>query len=401
MRPHRGHAFRMSAEALPPERPIPALLEQAGLWKRRGRYGSATQLLWSKLESNALLLELCKARGDLTLEERIILERCGQQLEVARRCIDKPWGRWSFSYWKAIHEVDGLLLLVMPPHMLLPSALEIQQQFQRRVVDSVQCKLWLDADGTRGPLPHCVRMLAQLNGAGSEPAAHTSQDPAQLEHCRHVLRGALGVVNEQVDTTFWQLSINVALQVLSTLLLVGFLFVAFWGFHEDMVVSWPAHLIPHGMLMLTLAGSAGAVLSNMLSKERFVVATGATSRFFAYHLLVKPAVGGFAALTLLFLEQSNLLLAVVVRGTGQAAAAGSAATPAADNPAILHIVVSSPQAAFFAMAALSVVAGFSADKLLSSIMDSVLGKLLGQSEKVRPPASPPDSTSSSGKEVRR
>jgi hypothetical protein len=358
-------------------------------------------MLWSKLESNALLLELCKARGDLTLEERITLERCGQQLEVARRCIDKPWWRWSFSYWEAIHEVDGLLLLVMPPHMLLPRALDIQQQFERRVVDSVQCKLWLDADKTRGPLPHCVRTLAQLNGSGSEPAPNTSQDAAPLEHCRHVLRGALGIVNEQVDTTFWQLSINVALQVLSTVLLVGFFFAAFWLFPKQLVDSWPERLIPDGMLLLTLAGAAGAVLSNMLSKERFVVATGATSRYFAYHLLVKPVVGGFAALTLLFLERSNLLLAVVIRGTSKAGAAGPTAIAAADNPAIFHIVVSTPQAAFFAMAALSVVAGFSADKLLSSIMDNVLGKLLGQSEKVLPPSAPPDSTSSSGKGARR
>jgi hypothetical protein len=407
----------------PPENPLPALLSHVGLRRRRSRHGSATQLLWNKLESDASLFKLCQARADLTNEDRTTLEQCRQKLEVARRCIDKAWWRWSFSFWEVIHEVDGLLLLVMPPAMLLPQALDIQHQFERRMTDSVIRTLWLGADGKGGPLPQSTRLLSRLGRPPGEAVASPTPSKEQLARCRHVLRGALGVINGQGDKTFWQLSINVAIQVLSTVLLLAMFVLAFQGFRSEVVETWPAQVIPTGMLLLSLAGAAGAVLSNMLSRERFVVATGATSRYFAYHLLVKPVIGGFAALMVLFLEQSNLLLAVIPRDasvpasvSAPAAQPDEARTPApsgapapakakssasnaapadaespADttNPAILHLVVSTRKAAFFTMVALAIAAGFSADRLLSSVMDNVLGRLLRQSEKVLPPATPP------------
>lgn len=398
-----------ASDVLPPDNPLPDLLRRVGFRRRRGGYGSATQLLWNKLESDASLHALCQAREDLTDEDRVLLKQCEDKLEVARRCLDKPTRRWSFSFWQVIHEVDGLLLLVLPRHMLLPTALDIQQQFERRVTDATQSRLWLGANRIEGPLPQCVLMLSMDRPVGAS-AALPPLFPGQLAYCRHVLRGALGVINEQVDKTFWQLSINVSIQIFSTTLLLALFFIAFQGFSPSLVHEWPMSVVPMGMLVLSLAGAAGAVLSNMLSKQRFVVATGATSRYFAYHLLVKPVIGGFAALMLLFLEQSQLLLSVVIRPEAETSAQAQA--PAADtgpagaaepdsdsrppeptgddnNPAVLHIHVSSRQAAFFTMAALAVVAGYSADRLLSSVMDSVLGRLLRQSEKLLPPSAPP------------
>ena len=410
-----------ATDVSPPEAPLPALLGFVGLRKRRSRHGSATQLLWDKLQNDASLYELCRARQGLTSEDQATLEQCRQKLEVARRCIDKRFWRWSFSFWEVIHELDGLLLLVMPPAMLLPQALDIQHQFKRRITDPVSRELWLGADGTAGPLPKSTRLLSRWGRPPTEALFHPAPEPEQLMRCRHVLRGALGVVNGKVDKTFWQLSINVAIQFLSTVLLLALFVVAFQEFSTSLVESWPQQVIPMGMLLLGLAGSAGAVLSNMLSRERFVVATGATCRYFAYHLLVKPAIGGFAGLMLLFLEQSNLLLAVIPRdasmpasaaepasaaapagGSGSAEAAKTAPTGAGlptkdtgegpadvSNPAILHLVVSNRKAAFFTMVALAIAAGFSADRLLSSVMDNVLGRLLRQSEKVLPPSAPP------------
>ncbi|MCY1036670.1 hypothetical protein OV207_34860 [Corallococcus sp. BB11-1] len=368
-----------ASDTLPSDAP-PAILGLVGFRRRRGRYGSATQLLWNRLENDASLYELCQVRDDLTDEEQVILEQCGQRLEVARRCLDRPLWRWSFSFWQVIHEVDGLLLLVMPRHMLLPHALEVQQQFERRVTDSAQKALWLGAERTQGPLPRSIRILRGEPLAASDPEAALSEQE-RLTRCRHVLRGALGVVNDRVDKSFWQLSINVSIQILSTLLLLTLSLIAMLGFHHSLVTTWPQALIPQGLLLLSLMGAAGAVVSNMLSKERFIVATGATSRFFAYHLLVKPVVGAFAALTLLFIEQSNLLLSVVPRAPANAASY---------NPALLNIVVRDWRAVFFTLAALSVVAGYSADRFLSSIMNNVLRRLLGQSEKLLPPSGAPE-----------
>ncbi|RKH10837.1 hypothetical protein D7Y13_23230 [Corallococcus praedator] len=380
MASRRAHVFLMAAsDTLPSDSP-PAILGLVGFRRRRGRYGSATQLLWNRLENDASLHELCEVRDDLTDEDRVILDQCTQRLEVARRCLDRPLWRWSFSFWQVIHEVDGLQLLVMPRHMLLPHALEVQQQFARRVTDPVQRALWLGTEQAEGPLPRCVRMLRGEALASNDPEASVS-DRERLAQCRHVLRGALGVVNDRVDKTFWQLSINVSIQIFSTLLLITLALIALLGFNQSLVSTWPAQLVPQGMLVLCLTGAAGAVVSNMLSKERFVVATGATSRFFAYHLLVKPVIGAFAALTLLFVEQSNLLLSVVSRDSVAAAN---------NTPALLNIVVRDSRAVFFTLAALSVAAGYSADKFLSSIMNKVLSRLIGQSEKLLPSSGAPE-----------
>ncbi|QSQ18851.1 hypothetical protein JY651_26195 [Pyxidicoccus parkwayensis] len=428
-----------AADVSPPENPLPDLLTRVGFRKRRTRHGSATQLLWNKLEHDAALYELCRAGRSQTAEERVTLELCRQKLEVARRCIDKRFWRWSFTFWEIIHEVDGLLLLVMPSAMLLPKALEIQHQFERRVLDPLNRELWLGADGTSGPLPQATRMLSRIGRPPGEPPYPPPPDAEQLLRCRHVLLGALGVVNGKVDKTFWQLSVNVAIQVLSTVLLLMLFVLALQAFNANLVKDWPEQVLPKGMLLLGLAGAGGAVLSNMLSKERFLVATGATSRYFAYHLLVKPVIGGIAALVLLFLEQSNLLLAVIPREASTPAAISAPATPGeatanvapanaephgaarnaapsestspsggagtsdadVNNPAILHLVVSTRKAAFFTMVALSIVSGFSADRLLSSVIDSVLRRLLRQSEKVLSPTAPPAADAPPGGTERR
>ncbi|RUO94172.1 hypothetical protein D7Y11_05955 [Corallococcus sp. AB018] len=366
----------MEATDTLPDSALPELLKRVGFRRRRWGFGSATQLLWNRVESNASLLELCRIRQDLTAEETAILRQCQEKLEAARWCLDKPTGRWSFSFWELIHEVDGLLLLVMPASMLVPRALEIQQQFERRVTDS-RAHLWLGADRASGPLPRSVRQLTRVDEPGS--VAPPPLDAEESRYCRSVLRGALDTVNQQVDKTFWQLSINVTLQVFSTLLLLAVFVISFVLLTRELIQTWPGELIPRGLLLVGFAGASGAIISNMLSKERFVVATGATGRFFAYHLMVKPVIGAFAALMLLFLEQSRMLLSVDTR-TGS--------TGVDPSPALFHIVVSDNQAVFFTLMALAVVAGWSADKLLSSIMDKVLGRLLGQSEKVLPPSSP-------------
>ncbi|WP_375759617.1 hypothetical protein [Corallococcus exercitus] len=369
----------MAATDTLPNHPLPEMLKRVGFQRKRRGFGSATQLLWNRVGSNASLLELCKRDKDRSPENEAILKQCEEKLEAALWCLDKPLGRWSFSFWELIHDMDGLLLLVMPEDMLLPRALEIQQQFERRVKDSGRSQLWLGEDKTSGPLPRCVRKLIQAGEPGSGADASRSPDKEQLRYCRNVLRGALDTVNQQVDKTFWQLSINVSLQVFSTLLLLAVFLVSFLFLSSALIESWPRDLVPRGLLLVGLAGASGAIVSNMLSKERFVVATGATSRFFAYHLLVKPVIGAFAALMLLFLEQSRLLLSVDTRG-------GSTGVDA--SPTIFHIVVSDRRAVFFTLMALAVVAGWSADKLLSSVMDKVLGRLIGQSEKVLPPSRP-------------
>jgi hypothetical protein len=227
----------------------------------------------------------------------------------------------------------------------------------------------LGTDQAPGPLREAVERLRRDLTPTGEPGLTQPLTAEQRSRCRHVLRGALSIVNEHFDKGFWQLSLNVSIQILSALLLLGLLAGAlllfeYGQFHLDLVQ--PRDLCPYIM-----SGMAGAILSNMLSRDRFLVATGATARYYVYYLFVKPLIGGFAALLLIFLEQAGLLLSVVVSHNGNVQTTES----------IALIVVASKAAAFFARAALGLASGFSADRMLSTMMDTVLGRLLKESEK--------------------
>lgn len=356
------------------------LSELTGLRKRRSRM-SATQVLWGRLENDASLLVVSANRSDLTSEDQFVLEQCRQKLELARDCIDRVLKR-PFSFWELIHDVDSLLLLVLPEPLLATRALEVMQLFDQKVSNPRLRELWLGTDQQPGPLRDVVELLRRDLTPTDTISLTQRLTAEQLSRCRHVLRGALGIVNEHFDKGFWQLSLNVSIQILSAVLLLGLLVATillfeYRWFHLDIIQA--RDICPY-----IVSGMAGAILSNMLSRDRFLVATGATARYFVYYLFVKPLIGGFAALLLIFLERAGLLISVVVSHNGNVQSAES----------IVLIVVASQPAAFFARAALSLASGFSADRMLSTMMDTVLGKLLKESEKgVLSPSGPGENPS--------
>jgi hypothetical protein len=368
---------------------MPPLEEFLKTRRRRGYRSSTTQLLWNKLEADTSLYILSRSRDDLTPQDLVLLEQCRQQLQLAQDAIDRR-GKRPFSFWEIIHEVDGLLLLVLPKAMLPSRALVLQQRFEAKIKDPIIQRLWLGADRTSGPLPKASRLLNEALASGPPHVALPSLDDTRLAHCRHVLRGALGVLNDHVDRSFWQLSINVTIQILSTLLLMWIfllaLLIPILFPSVKAAIEGTSEFLPWGLIICSVIGMGGAILSNMLSKERFVVAMGATVRYFVYYLFVKPIIGAVAALLLVLLDQSGQILGVVVETSKDA-----------NNPALtpaVQINVDTPTAAFLVRTSLSLVAGFFADRVLSSVMDRVLGRLLKDSEKApAPPPLPQGSTS--------
>jgi hypothetical protein len=351
-----------------------SLSEFSGVRKWKSRM-SATQVLWGKLEGDAAQVAMSAHRPGLTEQERFILDQCCQKLTLAKECIDRTFKR-PFSFWELVHEVDALLLLVLPVEMLATQSLAVQQRFEQKVTNPVLRELWLGTEQAPGPLREAVQLLRSQLKPTEDPGSPQGLTGERLARCRYILHGALSVMDAQRDKRFWQLSLNVSIQILSAILLLVLFGLALLAFDQTLLSDNLTKHQPDALVLFALCGMGGAVLSNMLSKERFVVSTGATVRYFFYYLFVKPLIGGFAALFLILLEQSGLLLSVVVtHGT------------TAPNPsqALVQIVVSSEAAAFFARAVLSVAVGFSADRMLSSMMDSVLGRLFRESERGAPP----------------
>ncbi|WP_224250127.1 hypothetical protein [Hyalangium gracile] len=348
-------------------------LSELASFRRRKLSMSATQQLWNKLGRVAETLLLCANQIEHpTTREVSILEQCCHMLELARAHIDRMVKR-PFTFWELIHQVDGQLLVVMPAHLLATKGLEVVEQFDRKVKDPIQRRIWLGTNAAPGPLLEALQVFKQMLSPRAGHGTPSTVEAPRLERCRSVLQGALRLLNEQVDMTFWQLSINVSIQILSAMVLLG-------AFVASLILSlvleerlWPLGYLdfpPAQMIPFLLFGIGGAVLSNMLSKERFVIATGATARYYVYYLVVKPLIGAFAALFIILLERSQILFSVTVS--------------ASDTQSGVQFVVPTPEAAFFARAVLSVVAGFSAERLLSSIMDELIKKLLKQSEKANP-----------------
>lgn len=344
---------------------------------------SATQLLWVRLEESAALFLLSANRPGLTQQELLILDQCRQKLVMARDCLDRAIKR-PFSFWELLHEADALLLLVLPEPMLHTRAMEVQQLFEQKIKNRGLRELWLGTDERPGPLREAVHLLRRQLRPPEGFSVPQKLTAEQLARCRNTLRGALNVVRRQLDKSYWQISLNVSIQILSALLLLVIFAVALGLMYWQERLPKPPGRVSmanlRGIFQLCyfmLFGMTGAILSNMLSKERFAVSTGATARFFLYYLFVKPMIGAIAALLLVFTAHSGLMFSVVASASG-------ATAPSSQAP--IQIVTGSEDGVFFALAVLSLAIGFSADRMLSSMMDAVLGKIIRETQK-EPPAS--------------
>jgi hypothetical protein len=310
--------------------------------RRTFRNFSASQLVWAKLERTAARAELlCAMSNPADQVHAGIFRECHAKLRLARECLDRPIRR-TWAFWELIHRVDELLLLVTPDEMLAAEAIDVCARFDQKIKDPALRKAWMGADDRSGPLPAMIRRLPVVTFPGTD-ATSTPQrgpPPADGRRDRHALREALKLVNEQGDTNFWRLGSNVSVQLLSALLLV-LLAIAFWYSQSHKLdIS----------IRVAIFGAGGALVSNMISTKPLIVSIGATSRYFAYALFVKPVIGAFAAGFAYLLELSDFLN-----------------IPGGNEH--LRLVV-------------ALAAGFAGEWLLRPMMDKVLRTLSAKSDKV-------------------
>jgi len=247
--------------------------------------------------------------------------------------------------------------------MLAAEATDVCARFDQKIKDPALRKAWMGADDRSGPLPAMIQRLTVVTSPGTDATSTPQRGPPPTDgrrvhpEDRYSLREALNLVNEQGDTSFWRLGSNVSVQLWSALLLVV-LVIAFWysqSLQLDIstiaaTASW--HYQSHELdsIRVAIFGAGGALVSNMISTRPLIVSIGATSRYFAYVLFVKPVIGAFAAGFVYLLELSDFFKIPV--GNER-----------------LGLVV-------------ALAAGFAGEWLLRPLMDQVLRTLSAKSEKV-------------------
>lgn len=319
----------------------------------------ANERLWGKIkdvEENLLLLE---KKGLKAYQEDILL-RCRNYLEYAKAHMENKWWRGSHPHliWGFLHRVDENIVLLIPDSELYGRAMDVKTNFDLNIKEEKIRTAWM---GDKGQLTEAIKDI---------------KNDHITEKNRHIVKEALRVVNEQMDRTFWMLSMNTMTSVLSGTLLGLWMFY-FWhaGFTSDM---GKLGLYPkEAYIPLAILGLMGAYLSNLVTKENFLFVRGGPFwRYLFHHLISKPILSSFTAVFIYLIEKSKLIFSISPVYTEKKEAAGQALSQ------IIVINVSS-DAIGYVYAILALASGFAADKVLRNTIDRVLKRLEEKAEKTK------------------
>lgn len=289
-------------------------------------------------------------------EAQVLIAECRDRLERAHELLSRRlrWiHRWSGGdlIYRLLHHVEEDLVLLMSREEFSATLMSVKDEFERNVHDPLLTRTWLSSGCFSKLVQRYVPESRQGPGADdhAKTAARADRDGDMEElprHDRELLRGALGILNENVDREFWRLAMNMRIQVANTVVFI--LLVATWwavfGRFSVPLVGWV------GVAML---GAAGALLSNMLASRQFVLPYAHVSIAFAFYCFVIPMLGAAAAAFIYALGKTELLFKL----PGETY-----------SPEWTRVVV-------------AVVAGFFGERVLRGTMESVFQKLFGKATK--------------------
>ncbi len=341
----------------------------------RGRLNPATEKLLSKITNLQENMEGIHAQ-DLTPEQQHLVKICETYLETARGYLDRPWwtlrSRHPHMIWEMLHRVDEYFILLIKNAEFYSKASYVRNVFDLNIKDDKVREEWIGANGK------LKKALADIN-AGT-----------YKEDYRYIVKDALNLVNEQMDRTFWQLSMNTLTSVCSGSLL-GLLMLLGWichykGYTKGALYSLNVGGLSDHYVVLIVLGIMGAYLSNLMTTENFLYIQGAPYwRYFLHNLLSKPLMSGFAAVFIYILARSKIIFSLTSPGQPQTTVSQ-----------IISINVS-PEGLGYAYAMLAIVSGFAADKVLRNMIDNVLKKLEQKAEKSKDSGKKEEKTTDSGK----
>lgn len=326
----------------------------------------ATERLLSKITNLEETLEGFQAQ-DLRHEQKHIVKICQTYLEKARGYIDRPSLSAKFPFfgrrhphlvWELLHRVDEYFILLIKDEELYSRAIDVKTSFDLNIKEEKIREEWI---GEKGKFRGILEQIKKKEN---------------IDENRYVIRDALKLVNEQMDRTFWQLSMNTLTSVWSATML-GILLLLAWKFHPaGALVSLGQGGLGNNFATLVALGLMGAYLSNLMTKENFLYIRGGPFwRYLLHNLMAKPLMSAFAAIFIYILEKSKLIFSINI-------VTGAESTPKAVVSQIISLNVSQ-EGVGYVYAVLAIVSAFAADKVLRTMIDSVLKRLEQKAEKTK------------------
>ena len=324
----------------------------------------ATERLQSKLTNLEEMLEEFRAQ-DLNHEQKHIADICKTYLEKARGYIDRPLLSTKFPFfkrrhphlvWELLHRVDEYFVLLIKDKELYSRAIDVKVSFKLNIKEEKVRDEWI---GEKGKL---IEILDHI------------KKKEHMEESRYVVRDALRLVNEQMDRTFWQLSMNTLTSVWSAAILGGLMVLAWLFYPAGTLQSLGVGAFENTFITLIALGLMGGYISNLMTKEDFLYVRGGPFwRYWLHNLLSKPLMSAFAAVFIYGVEKSKLIFSISSIDT-------KSASNAASKIISLNVTKGSEG---YVYAVLAIVSGFAADKILRSMIDGVLKRLEQKAEKTK------------------
>lgn len=320
----------------------------------------AKERLWGKIRDIEESLSILEKKGLKALQEEI-LQSCRDDVEDAKAYMENKWWKGSHPHliWEFLHRVDENIVLLFPDSELYGKAADIKTYFDLNIKEE---KIRSDWIGEKGKLTEAIKEI---------------KNERDIEKNRYVVKDALRVVNEQMDRTFWMLSMNTMTSVLSGVLL-GFWMYIFWYACFTSRLGTLGSTAKEDYIPLAILGLMGAYLSNLVTKEDFLFVRGGPFwRYVIHYLISKPVLSSFTAIFIYIIEKSKLIFSI---SPVVAKISGGTAKPAVQQ--IITISVDK-EATGYVYAILAIASGFAADKVLRSMIDRVLKRLEEKAEKTK------------------
>jgi hypothetical protein len=345
------------------------MTEHKGKSSARCCLNPASETLLSKITHLEENLEGIKTQ-DLAPERQHLVKICRTYLEIARGFLDRPILSFKFPFyasrhphliWEMLHRVDEYFILLIKDEELYSKASYVKNSFDLNIKEDKVREEWIGQNG---------KLKVALDDINKR---------AYKEDHRYVLKEALNLVNEQMDRSFWQLSMNTLTSVCSGTIL-GILMLLAWIYvtnanhpYNNVLYSLGSGGLSQHYLTLIILGLMGSYLSNLMTNENFLYIQGAPYwRYFLHNLFSKPLMSGFAAVFIYILARSKLIFSIT--------AISPTESPKVAVSQLITLNVSS-EGVGYVYAILAIVSGFAADKILRNMIDKVLKKMEQKAEK--------------------